>query len=212
MGYPGESVFEQKHRLRIELRSRLASFPPEQRRAESQAICSWIVANDAWQRSRTVLLFAPLQTEPDVSPLWELALRRGKILTLPRYDATRDCYVPAVVPDPNRDLRPGLYGVREPRPELPLVPWEALDLLVLPGLAFDLQGRRLGRGGGHYDRILQLARGLRCGVAFTCQLLEQVPTEPGDMPVQVLVTLNGWMELGSNRSRHFQTNPPPRTT
>lgn len=138
-------------------------------------------------------LFAPLPDEPDVRPLWREALDRGKTLVLPRWDPNTGMYVAATIQDPLRDLIPGRYGVREPRPALPMLPWDRVDWLAVPGVAFDRRGGRLGRGAGHYDRILGATPAFRCGVAFACQLVETVPMAEHDLRVDAVVTSTEWI-------------------
>jgi 5-formyltetrahydrofolate cyclo-ligase len=71
-----------------------------------------------------------------------------------------------------------------------------LDLVLAPGVAFDLQGHRLGRGKGFYDRLLADVRGVKCGVAFDEQIVDAVPVGPLDVGVDCLVTPTRWLEVG----------------
>ncbi|MDQ4006282.1 MAG: 5-formyltetrahydrofolate cyclo-ligase, partial [Actinomycetota bacterium] len=99
---------------------------------------------------------------------------------------------------PGDPLDPTGYGPREPARRIPVDPL-TVDVVVAPGLAFDRLGHRLGYGGGHYDRYLgRLGEGaLRIGVAFSLQLVDRVPTEPGDRPVDIVVTDAGVIEARS---------------
>lgn len=83
--------------------------------------------------------------------------------------------------------RIGHYGIREPIDPV-FLPLEAIDVMIIPGVAFDARGNRLGRGGGYYDRLLAAFDGFTAGVAFAFQLVPCVPTEPHDRSVQVVVT------------------------
>ncbi|HEX8454679.1 MAG TPA: 5-formyltetrahydrofolate cyclo-ligase [Longimicrobium sp.] len=88
-------------------------------------------------------------------------------------------------------LRIGAYGIREPDPErCARVPVEAVDAVLVPGLAWDRRGARLGRGAGYYDRLFALPewRGFRCGVFFSAQEFPALPTDPWDVPLQAVVT------------------------
>lgn len=95
-------------------------------------------------------------------------------------------------------VRVGEKNIREPTSG-EVVPIGEIDLLLVPGVAFDRSGHRLGRGGGFYDRILAdpALRAMRCGVAFECQMVERVPTEQHDQLVQVIVTAGGMHALHS---------------
>lgn len=124
---------------------------------------------------------------PELDPT-ELVVRcrgRGVRTALPR--VTRNELV-LVVTAATEDLFPGYRGIAEPTGP-PLDPDE-VDVLVLPGVAFDPHGGRLGRGGGHYDRLLAQvpARTVRIGVGFACQLVPSVPREPHDAGLDLVVT------------------------
>jgi len=184
-----------KLRWRAEMNRRLNAMDEAQRAEESQRICEHLLGSTVWRRARVVTLFAPMRTEPDVRPLWFRALAEGKVLTLPRYNLETRDYSPAVVTEPERDVVRARFGIEEPRADLPSVGWEEPDLLIVPGMAFDRRGNRLGRGWGYYDVLLARTRGFRCGVAFRCQYIERVPVLPHDVPVHAVVTASGWFEL-----------------
>jgi 5-formyltetrahydrofolate cyclo-ligase len=86
------------------------------------------------------------------------------------------------------DIFTGKFGVSEPVPECGAVPLNRFDLVLVPGMAFDLSGNRLGRGKGFYDRILSETSGVKCGVAYDFQLLETIPTEAHDARVNFIFT------------------------
>jgi len=95
------------------------------------------------------------------------------------------------VGDPS-ELRPGYRGIREPPADARPVDLADVDLFVVPGMAFDRRGNRLGRGGGHYDRLLQAAgpRARRIGLCYAERVLERIPVAPWDRSVQCIVTEN----------------------
>ena len=90
------------------------------------------------------------------------------------------------------DLSPGRFNVLEPKAGCPSVPLNQLDLVFVPGVAFDFNGRRLGRGKGFYDRLLAEVRGYKCGVAFEVQVIAAVPEEPHDVRVDSILTPARW--------------------
>jgi 5-formyltetrahydrofolate cyclo-ligase len=94
------------------------------------------------------------------------------------------------VADPARDLVPGAWGIPEPREGLPEVPPQEMDLVLVPGSAFDAEGDRCGYGGGFYDTYLPLTRPGTpwVALAFELQLVPAVACEPHDLPVTVIVT------------------------
>lgn len=180
--------------LREQIRARVKSLSPTALRSSSAALCARLRAQRAWQESKTVLLFAPLPDEPDVWPLLAEALAANKIVALPSFVSATNTYVARRIIDPTRDLIAGKFGVREVAELSPEMDLNQLDLVLAPGVAFDLHGRRLGRGKGFYDRLLAGVRGTKCGVAFDEQLVEAVPVGPLDIPLNCILTPTRWIE------------------
>ena len=104
-------------------------------------------------------------------------------------------YEAAEVLDPTTDLELGHFGIREPRSQCARFSSDWLDLILAPGIAFDPQGRRLGRGKGYYDQLLGALRGTRCGVAFDQQIVDEIPMAPHDMTLHCILTPTRWVEL-----------------
>lgn len=172
---------------RQEIRRRLASFNATDRQAASQIIARQILALPAFHAAKVVALYTHLPSEPETLPLFQAATR---LVVFPRTDAATkriDFYRVRAW----SELIPGSFGVREPDPErCSLVPMSAIEFLLVPGMAFDRHGWRLGRGGGFYDRLLeQLPKSVpRVGAFFACQELPQVAQEAHDQPLDVVVT------------------------
>ena len=182
-----------KTTLRARLRAELKAHSSASAASASAALCVRVRASPLWQTARAVLLFFPLPSEPDISPLLDEALASGKLLALPRFNATTNAYEPVQVRDLARDLVTGPFGVREPTADCPLVTMNRLDLALVPGLAFDARGDRLGRGKGHYDRLLAGFPGRTVGVTFDFQVVAQVPVEPNDIVLDAVVTPTRWL-------------------
>jgi 5-formyltetrahydrofolate cyclo-ligase len=139
-------------------------------------------------------MFAPLADEPDIWPLLGEALTAGKQVSLPSYVPGPNVYVARRIGDLVRDLVVGKFGVREAAPHCAEIPLNQLDLVLVPGVAFDARGRRLGRGKGFYDRLLADVRGAKCGVAFDEQMVATVPVGPRDIPLNCILTPTRWIE------------------
>lgn len=185
-----------KAAIRKQVRQVLGALSAEERRLGSQSICSQIRESDVWRKAGSVLLFSPLPDEPDIWPLAELALVQGKWLALPRFITGKNRYEAARVESLEADLTTGAFGVREPLAHCPSVPLKPLDLLLVPGVAFEAGGRRLGRGKGYYDRLLAGTGGCTLGVAFECQVVETLPLEPHDVVLNCIVTPARWLPAG----------------
>lgn len=182
------SIPEHKAQLRRAMRHRLAARTAEARLRDSARICDWIRTAEPWCSAQRVLGFVALPTEPDLLSLLLESAADGRTLCLPRWNPTAETYEAAVL-GAGEALRPGPFAVPEPGPSQPVIPLERLDLILIPGLAFDRHGWRLGRGRGFFDRLLRHAvSARRWGVAFDDQLIDQVPNEPHDVNVHILVT------------------------
>ena len=188
----------EKQLLRAEMKKRLASFSDAWKEEKSGRLCAVLAALEFWPSLSALAAFLPLPDEPDLRPLLERALAEGKTLFLPRIDG--DTLVFHRVSDLQNGLQQHAYGMSEPSPALPPADWTAAGnsvLFLVPGLAFDRRGGRLGRGKGFYDRFFgsfakQAAGGARIlGAAFSCQLALSLPQSETDFPLDGLVTDEG---------------------
>lgn len=177
---------ETKAELRQQIRTALARITPAVRMVESIDLCARL--EPQLRSARAILFFAPLPDELDVWPLLEKCLAAGKICALPSFDAATEIYSARQVVNLEQDILTGKFGVREPQPNCAITSLDRLDLVLVPGLAFDWGGNRLGRGLGFYDRILAAASGVKCGVAYDFQLLEKIPVEAHDAGVNFIFT------------------------
>jgi 5-formyltetrahydrofolate cyclo-ligase len=184
-----------KAALRTKVAANLKNLAPEHRSAESARARALLEKQSLWKNARTILVYAPLPEEVDVWPLVKTALAERKTICLPRFDAVAMKYVACRIENPGEDLVKGRFGIREPVDRCALVSLNRLDLVLVPGVAFDLHGRRLGRGKGFYDRLLALMQGTTCGVAFDEQIVEEVPVEPHDVPLNCILTPTRWLEF-----------------
>ena len=181
-----------KQSWRARLRAEDQRHGADERRATSRRLCERVTQSDVWRAAAAVLVFAPRPDEPDIRPLITAGLAGGKIIALPRHVTASDTYEAAVVRDVARDLRAGHFGLLEPAPECPRLPLMQLDLRLVPGLGFDALGRRLGRGKGYYDQLLSHTPAGNCGIAFDWQVVDELPTEPHDAPMNFLATPTRW--------------------
>jgi len=180
-----------KPQIRERMRVLLTSMVPQDHEHRSDLVCRQIMALPAWTAAQTVQVFAPLPFEIDIAPVAIDALAAGKRVYVPRVDWATRTMVPALVTNWSADLLPDRHGLLNPRPDLPVLPLAELNVLLVPGLAFDRQGNRLGRGGGFYDRLLSdpAFRASSIGICYATQLLNpgEIPTEPGDRKVEMVV-------------------------
>lgn len=175
---------DDKRELRAALGARRWALTPAQRRERSAAAARHLVDLPELAAAGTVALYAALPDEADPAPARRPLERRGCRIALPR--VLRDGALALVAVE--GALEPGFRGVLEPSGD-PL-PLDQVRAVVVPGVAFDRDGARLGRGGGHYDRLLAALPPsvATVGFAFAFQLVEHVPVLDHDRPVDLVVT------------------------
>ena len=163
------------------MRQRLTELSLEDRRQRSIEICKKLAPHLDGQKS--IALFAPRPTEPDLDLLWELGLLKDRILAYPRCQGNRLLFFAV---SRLSELRPGKFGIREPDSKQSV---QHLDTIVLPGLAFTQTGVRMGHGAGFYDRFLKEApvETVKIGVCFDFQVIPNIPREEHDINVDLLV-------------------------
>lgn len=185
-----------KKTLRREMLRLRGEFPEQRARAAGLQAQERLIGLQAWREAHSVLLYAAFRNETDTSLLMRAAWDAGKGLLLPRcLKAADGCTLTgelelAVVADV-RQLEAGAFGILEPAPVCTADAQCHVDLAVLPGLAYDRRGFRLGYGGGYYDRLIasgRLEQTLRVGLCYGFQLLEALPVEPWDKPVHAVCT------------------------
>jgi 5-formyltetrahydrofolate cyclo-ligase len=169
------------------MRAARAALPQAERRAAADAVTEALLALDELGEPGPLLLYAAFGDELRVDQAIDRLLRRGVTVCLPRVDGAEVDVVPI---SSLGDLVPGWRGVREPPPGTPAIPPTALRAAVVPGLAFDTRGNRLGYGGGHFDRLLARLdpAAVVIGVAYDLQVVDALPAEAHDRPVQVVRT------------------------
>ncbi|HWI50966.1 MAG TPA: 5-formyltetrahydrofolate cyclo-ligase [Symbiobacteriaceae bacterium] len=179
---------------------RLAQAPAERERL-SLAAQAALIGSPAFAAARLVLLYIAFRGEVATEAIAAAAVAAGKGLALPRViREPRGLVLHAYNGDP-ATLARGAYGIAEPRPDWPVVAPAAVDLVVVPGVAFDRTGGRLGYGGGYYDRLLPEIRAahpgaMLVGLAYDCQVTDGLPRDPHDIPVDGLATELGYVSFG----------------
>jgi 5-formyltetrahydrofolate cyclo-ligase len=188
------NVIESKNVLRKQIRASLKAMTPDQRTAASSQACALLEKQTAWAKAKTIFFYAPLAEELDIWRLVHDSLAAGKTVALPRFDSATQRYVACQISDVAKDLNHGQFGIREPAGDCIAVPLNRLDLVLVPGVAFDVHGRRLGRGKGFYDQMLATVRGTTCGVAFDEQIVDAIPVEPHDIHLNCILTPTRWIK------------------
>ncbi len=193
------NIRKQKNAAGTAAKHILAGIPKDKRKSAADRACALLKATEAWQNAQCVLLYLAFGSELNADPLIKAALKENKKVYAPRitdknmeFRRLNDC---------NGPFETGPFGIRQPQASAPL--WDFLSaagpsLIIVPGLAFDKRGGRLGRGGGYYDRFLSRVRQeaaaadktapLRIGYGYAEQIMESVPMDAHDECLDGMVT------------------------
>ncbi len=179
-----------KTELRNSMRSVLKAMSQSQRRSCSMKACKRLSELDAFDRALVVMLYMPLPDELDLTSAAIRCFQTAKNVCVPYVDWRReDMYAVEATTFDDEQMELDERGLRRPRKGRP-IPVSTIDLIVVPGLAFDTQGNRLGRGGGFYDRFLERLsrRTTRVGICFDEQIVQSVPRDAHDAAMDQVVT------------------------
>lgn len=175
-----------KKEIREEIKRLKRSTFPNELAAKSASIVKSIEEFEAFRSAKTVLMFSPLSDEPDLTPLLSAYLGKKKII-LPVVEG-ENLALRQLLDIEN--MRVGAFGISEPM-ESEFRDYEAIDLALIPGVAFDKAGNRMGRGRGYYDKLLcdsRFSKVEKLGIAFGFQIVEAVPCEAHDVKMDGVVS------------------------
>ncbi len=185
------SIELQKAELRSQVLERLKNQSAEDRRKKSSFILEELSTFVELRKGQVWMFYVSLLEEVDTLPLLKAALEAGCTVTVPFVDKNSNSLLSVPIGNPETDLERGNYGILEPKKEL-VVRFDIhqLEVVLVPGIAFDREGRRLGRGKGYYDRFLKSlpAKVKTIGLAYDFQFFERIPANHLDMPVQKVIT------------------------
>jgi 5-formyltetrahydrofolate cyclo-ligase len=184
-----------KQQIRAEAKRRIARLDRDHIQQSSKEARARLEANPDWKNASVILGYSATGHELDLWPALAAARARGGSIALPRYDSLSGTYGAALVPEELSNLTKAGFGILEPPLDAPAVPLNRLDFVMVPGLAFDPWGRRLGRGKGYYDRLLVQSSGIKCGVALDEQIVEEIPEEPHDIRMNLILTPTRWFVM-----------------
>jgi len=178
-----------KNQVRERIRRKLLSMSPQDQALKSGLACRALIDLPEFRQARTVMLYMSIPFEVDTAVIARTAWDQGKTVLTAKLRPKARQLIAVRFGSLNEDFTIGTYGIREPRSDSPW-PVEGIDFIVVPAMAYDRRGGRLGRGGGYYDRFLGQPglRAVRCGLAFAEQVVDELPTAPHDQPVDIVVT------------------------
>lgn len=187
----------EKKAARAAARARITGLDAAARSAAADALCRVLAAEPHITRARCVMAFAPMADEPDITPLLQSLLARGVTVAMPRLDWDTGNLIPVRLLSLEHDLTLLVISdqltMKVPAEHLPTVPTANIDVVLVPGLAFDASGGRLGRGKGFYDHFLPTlqADAFTCAACFGAQIVDTVPIEPHDVRLMALACEQG---------------------
>lgn len=185
-----DAFLEAKKALRLRILEARDALEPGKRDALSAQIIARLLALPGYRTARVVAAYSSFGSELSTIPFLQDVIRSRRALLLPRIDRAQRALVFHGVRD-LADLQTGPWGIREPDPaRCPSLDLQAVDFMLVPGVAFTARSERLGYGGGYYDRVLAglSARTARIAGAFALQIVESLPTGPYDRKVDGVIT------------------------
>lgn len=180
-----------KHSIRKKLLNQRNRLSPETILENSKKITESLTKLDIYQKSINIMLYIATPSEVQTKDIVKTARKDKKRIYVPLITRRNQPMLASLVNDFGKELSAGYLGILQPKKEFFRVyPPNVLDLVIVPGVAFTIQGHRLGRGGGYYDQFLsQLdVRTISVALAFEMQILAQLPTDKNDFPVDCIIT------------------------
>ncbi|MFC6377984.1 5-formyltetrahydrofolate cyclo-ligase [Tatumella terrea] len=182
----------ERQQIRAQIRHQRQALSPQQQQLAAQQVAERALSFPLLAQARNVALFLSFDGEMDTRPLIARLWQRGQQVYLPVLHPFSQGQLLFIRYLPDTPLKPNRFGIPEPSLNLTeLAPLDTLDMILVPLVAFDAQGQRLGMGGGFYDRTLQHWQQhgvLPAGLAHCCQQVPALPTEQWDIPLPVIIT------------------------
>lgn len=170
------------------------SHHPEEKKQRDQRICQKLLQIRKIQTANTIVFYLPIHGEVDLRPFYR-HFRLNKKFVLPRVvkDKKMDLHV---IKNLKTEVKKGSFNIWEPSPYLPKVQPKQLDVVLIPGVAFSVDGHRVGYGMGFYDRVLKKTKALKIGVAYDFQIVKNGAGEKHDVKMDMIVTEKKIIRVG----------------
>lgn len=182
-------IKQQKQALRRRILQQRAALGAAARASESAQICRRLLQLPEFQRARCIAAFAPMGEEVDLWSVLDDCVARQKTVALPRVADAAARALSFHAYRRRADLQSGYRGIEEPAPDAKNIPVYLFDFIIIPAVAIDRRKKRLGYGGGFYDKVLfEAPQATSCATIFRCQRVEFLPSEPHDRPVKLFIS------------------------
>jgi 5-formyltetrahydrofolate cyclo-ligase len=177
---------QSKQQFRNALLNRRCQITHEIWQQKTINICDRLSNWQIFQQAENILAFTSFRQEPDLSSLWQRFPEKN--WGFPRCNKKELLWHQVAIADFDRNMRSGAFGILEPSCDLPPMDLENIDLILIPSVACDRRGYRLGYGGGFYDRWLPNSTGVKVGIVFDEFYLEEIPQDIWDVPLDLVMT------------------------
>lgn len=181
----------EKREKRKKILKILRSQSSKERVLKSQKIKEKLFRDKDFQAAKTIMFYVSKNYEVNTWSMIQDAIGLGKKVVIPATDTKEKKLIVSEIKDLSTQLYKGAFGIYEPKKEyIGTMAVNNIDIIIIPGIAFDKEGNRIGHGGGYFDRFLKTVPRniLTIGLAFKCQILKSIETLPWDIPVARLIT------------------------
>ncbi|MEG2857710.1 MAG: 5-formyltetrahydrofolate cyclo-ligase [Clostridia bacterium] len=186
-----------KAAMRACITARMNALMQEEKESSDCKILEDVLKLEEYKAAKTIFTYLSVGCEVDTRRLIEQALQDGKRVAIPRVISRGE--MEAVLITGKDELVAGQYDIPTARDGAQVIPPSEIELAVVPAVAFDVRGNRLGHGGGYYDRYLSNTRAFMLGLARDCQIVEEIPAQMHDVPVDSVVS-DGKIDVKRNDS------------
>lgn len=186
-----QELKEKKSEIRKTSLAQRDALTGKQRAEKTKRIMDRLFEFANFLEAKNVLFYMAVDSEVGTEAMIRKAMEYEKGIILPWVDQKEKCIVPLKIEDLEKDVRPGYRGIPEPIPKrCKVMPFELIDLAIMPGIAFDERGGRIGHGTGCYDRLIPKldVTTRKVALAFECQIVPQIPMEPHDRYIDIIIT------------------------
>lgn len=174
-----------KRSLRELIKEKRRHFSQQKLGEMSSCICHTLLADDMLRKAEVVLMYYPLPSEVDVTPVIRELSGKGKVVLLPKVVSDTDMTIHKY--EDENSLCVGAFNIMEPVGE-EYMDYDSIDVVIVPGMAFDIRGNRLGKGKGYYDRFFSRVRNIyKIGVCFPYQMVDDVPCDEHDIRMDKVI-------------------------
>jgi len=176
-----------KQKIREKLLKKRSHLSREDVIDKSKRIHRRLLNTKQFTDARIIMFYMPKDNEVDTRQTISLAIRKGKTVCLPYIDKDSHMIYPAIIRNMKKDIAKGTFGILEPRRKTSRP--KKIDIIIVPGAAFDTECRRLGRGKAYYDRFLKNKKDIpRIGLGFDFQIVKKLPENIYDIPMDIVIT------------------------